>query len=407
MEENTVFYKSLCAALLIPSLAFTATTDEQKAKAAARSLAFYKQKATECAAKSTSALILDVTKKAAIGAVMGAGAGAATVGLHMLDVYMHPAGSRFHPSKNILSRCMPYAWNAANGASPGPLNFSIANIDIGYPSAINFKGTRCGYSREVIRELGLENFDFDTQLVPVETALEVLKRMRSTYIKQNLCLLGIQGAAIGALLGTGYALYKQYYASTPEWIAQLDMLQDSDFAADPTMIGGKAYLVSQQFQDTSVTNPSYEFYFMPQTAELVTVYKQVITTLDGLSPDLKKLIACVSIRLVPNTSYSGSKVLPRIVVQLYPQTTQAEGNKLLKMLHNATTAFAGDGKYPRYSQPATIRKNNNLIYFAFGSGDMKDKNPDAFERKGSWMWRAADDMAYQNSSTQPLSLTAK
>jgi hypothetical protein len=396
-------YKTFLSVRLLTLIA----ASNSLAEAPSRNLAFYKQKATECAAKSTSALILDVTKKAAIGAVMGAGAGASVVGLHMLDVYTYPALSGYSPSnylKHMLRECMPYTWVSSGGSNPGPLNFSEALLKID-PFFTDFRGTRCGYDVKIAREVLGSNFDSNTQVVPVEKALEILKRMRWDYIKNNLCILGLKGAAIGALLGTGYALYKQYYASTPEWIAQLDMLQDSDFAPDPIMIGGKAYLVSQQFQDTSVTAPSYEFYFMPQTAELVTVYKQVTTTLDSLSPDLKKLVACVSVRLVPNTSYSGSKILPRIVVQLYPKATQTEGNNILKALHNATTAFSGDGKYPRYSQPATVGKNN-LIYFAFGSGDMKDKNPNAFERKGSWVWRAADDMAYQNSAAQALSLSA-
>lgn len=401
-----MLYKNLyMTALLIPSLMSAATTNEQDQKAAARSLAFYKHKATECAAKNTSALILDVTKKAAIGAVLGAGAGAATVGLHMLDVYTYPALSKYSPSnafKNMLRDCMPYTWEAAGGASPGPLNFSEAllNADLSFT---DFRGTRCGYDVKIAREILGSGFDSNTQVVPLEKALEILKPMRSTYIKQNLCALGLRGAAIGALLGTGYALYKQYYASTPEWIAQLDLLQDSDFAPDPIMLGGKAYLVSQQFNNIGITDPSYELYLMPRTAELVTVYKHVIAALDGQT-ELKKLVACVSIRLVPNASYRGMKLLPRIVVQLYPHVNQQDANKVLTAVYNATKNFAGDGKQPRYSSPVTAAKNN-LIFTAFGSGDMKDKNTAPFERKGSWFWRAADDMAYQNSATQALSLS--
>jgi len=66
---------------------------------------------------------------------------------------------------------------------------------------------------------------------------------------------------------------------------------------------------------------------MPKTAELITVYKHIIATVEGLPGDLKKQVACVSIRLVPTTSYSGMKALPRIIVQLYPQTTQKAANE--------------------------------------------------------------------------------
>lgn len=377
----------------------------QDAKTATRSLEFYKNKATECATKSTSALILDITKKAAIGAVLGATAGASIVGLHALNILMFPSVKNTTTLTEKLSRLMPYKWEER--AVPITFTEELIKADpYRLSRCTNFASGRC--SGEFYRISGAEKLwagkPSSEWILPFETSIKTLKTVRWDYLKNNLCILGVKGAAIGALLGTGYALYKQYYASTPEWIAQLDMLQDNDFAPDPIMLGGKAYLVSQQFQDISVTNPSYELYFMPQTAQLVTVYKQIVTTLDSLSPDLKKLIACISLRLVPSTSYSGTKVLPRIVVQLYPQTTQMEGNKVLKVLHNATAAFAGDGKYPRYSQPATAGKTN-LIYFAFGSGDMKDKNPGAFERKGSWMWRASDDMAYQNSVIQELSLS--
>lgn len=142
---------------------------------------------------------------------------------------------------------------------------------------------------------------------------------------------------------------------------------------------------------------------MPRTAALVTVYKEIVTTLESLI-DLKTHIACVSIRLVPSSSYSGMKLLPRIVVQLYPYVRKQDANKILAALYNATKKFLGDGKKPRYSSPVTTDKNN-LIFVAFGSGDMKDKNPRAFERKGAWFWRAANDLAYQNAATQALSLT--
>jgi len=76
-----------------------------------------------------------------------------------------------------------------------PLNFSEELVRTGVPSAIDFRATRHGYSYEVVRDV-FGDFDFRTQILPVEKALEGLKRMRSIYIKQNLCILGLRGAAI-------------------------------------------------------------------------------------------------------------------------------------------------------------------------------------------------------------------
>jgi hypothetical protein len=170
-------------------------------------------------------------------------------------------------------------------------------------------------------------------------------------------------------------------------------------------------VVSAHFHDTRhiITDTRYELYFMPVTDHLADAYLAIMNTLDNLDPELRTLIAYVALRLVPFTSYYKRNVLPRIIVQLTENTTQAEANKIASALYDAIESFAWNGDWPRYSSPITrqkvlLAKKTPVIFAAYGSGDYKMAHPEQFERKGSWFWRASDDMAYKDSKTQSLRL---
>jgi hypothetical protein len=207
-----------------------------------------------------------------------------------------------------------------------------------------------------------------------------------------------------------YTLWNYKRTSSPAWLKQITKLNENDFRNNPVIIGQNAYLVSEKFKNTdlALSGDRYELYFMPNTEQLVDVYKAIIEALEQ-EPAMKKYVDFVALRLTPYTSYSHGKPLPNILVRLSEFVSENKNyarrllaNRVLVLLYNATNAFAGSGIHPRYSSPLT-RAKNNLIYTAFGSGDAKELHPDKFERKGSRFWRAADDMAYKKNMT-PLSV---
>lgn len=211
----------------------------------------------------------------------------------------------------------------------------LALYDNGYVTEINAKYK---FLSEAIQNLK----------IPLEAVIRARqkegKQSREKLIKKNLMYMAATGATFGALSGVGYALYKQYHASSPDWLAQLAKLNDDNFAPNPAIIGGQSYLVSAQFHDTShlTTDNCYELYFIPITEHLADNYLAIINTLAGLDPELRNCISYVAVRLVPFTSYYKPTILPRIIVQLAENITQAEANTILTALYNATKPFTWD-----------------------------------------------------------------
>lgn len=394
------------AGLLILSQGLIVAQKKEK-----RNFEFYKKKAAECEKKTTSALMLDIAKKAAIGATTGALVGAGYVGCNMLMPRL------------LRERLMPYTYQSFSyrpsyypfdtGLDSRICNPFVSENDIRSDPSGRYTNFTClpRIPKAYLDAAGLSYAQWAAiprteRVLSFDTSIAAHKQSREYYIKKNLWALGIIGAGIGALAGSGLALYKQYRALTPEWSMQINQLNENDFSADPVIIGRKAYLVSKEFQET--TNPNsgdhYEFYFMPLREQLIDLYKLIIETLqqNGIAQTNTDFVA---LRLTPITSYSYRKVLPRIIVRLNKSASvdRQVANKILALLYNATKNFIGSGEYPRYSSPMTT-KEKNLIFVGFGSGDAKELHPNEFERKGPRFWRAADDMAYKDSATEALSL---
>jgi hypothetical protein len=227
--------------------------------------------------------------------------------------------------------------------------------------------------------------------------------------KPNLAYIATTAGIAGLLLTSPalIALWNYKRTSSPAWLKQIKQLKKEDFRKDPVLIGQNAYLVSKEFGNTEFAHSDnrYELYFMPNTEQLVDVYKAIIEALEQ-NPAMKKYVDFVALRLTPYTSYSHGKPLPNILVRLSKFASFAlqdtiAANSVLVLLYNATNGYTGSGIHPRYSSP--LPEVNNLIYTAFGSGDAKELHPNNFERKGPPLWRAYDDRAYKKGMT-PLSL---
>jgi hypothetical protein len=223
--------------------------------------------------------------------------------------------------------------------------------------------------------------------------------------------VGRTGAKIGFLAGAGFATYKQMRASSPEWLAQINTLREEDFTADPIILGNVSYLVSSIFHNTSNkrTSNHYELYLMPIDAEIADLFHAVVNALNA-DEDVKEHIAFIVVRLTPGITRrtTNRKILPRIIVGLHDGVSKANANKILKIVHNATSQNTSIDKHPRYSQPifppVKVVIKPTILYAALGGGDYKDVHRDEFERKTGILWDAPDDMAYKNSATEALSL---
>jgi hypothetical protein len=226
---------------------------------------------------------------------------------------------------------------------------------------------------------------------PVKSMLFDRSSWESKMLWKLSGLTAIAGVAVGATSGILYSLYRQR-AFSADWAKQIAALKEEDFAENPLIIGQTSYLVSSTFAGvgTAQGGSHYEIYLMPLTTDVLTIFNLVVDALKA-SPNDKNAVAFVALRLDPRMSYYRGNTLPRIVIGLKTGVATADANEVLKIINTAINGYTGSGIQPRYSSKITP-----MIYGAFGSGDYKDSptNHPQFERKGSWFWRTAGDMAY-------------
>jgi hypothetical protein len=339
----------LCAAGLLFNQTFLVADQSTK-----RNLAFYQEKAKQ----SGSAWLLAVAKKTAIDALKGTAYGA--VG----GVACGIPGIRSFPMARLA--------------------YTYYNPPI-YEDIVLYGPRPKGYTNEEWVQANEEASVKPWYYASANKRLEQDFDIKKHGVVDSCIFGGIVGASLGAI----YSLYKQRRSFSPAWATQIEDFKETEFAANPVVLGQKPYLVSSEFFDTSTAQSGthHEIYLMPQTVDLKEVFRAVVSVLKKFSND----VAFVALRLNPNVEYYGGRILPRIIVGLKDGIDVNSADAVLTAIYTATNAFIGLGMQPRYSSEI-----NKMIYTAFGSADYKDQPSQSEFARGPWYWRTSnEEMAYR------------
>jgi hypothetical protein len=255
----------------------------------------------------------------------------------------------------------------------------------------------------------------------------------------QLLAMGAAGGAIWAMLNDAFRK-----GSTPEWIAQLQELNDKissiskkvmylgvpgDKVSPALEKGGyiawfknfatgnkyvrKSYLLSSAFddKDRALDCEHYELYLMPKDDYLVDIFLAVhdFLKLQKINEaSAANAVAFIALRPTPGITKSpyNAKNLPRIIIGFKHGATKKDVINIAQMLDEYfKTAYTNYldvislDVQPRYSQQL-----NKLMYAAYGSADCKDEAgaQEEFARKKAktfwqrWVSGPTDiDMAYK------------
>lgn len=124
---------------------------------------------------------------------------------------------------------------------------------------------------------------------------------------------------------------------------------------------------------TKIIPNQYKIHLMPTDKNIDEVFTKLLNLMQE-NKEIQKLIKDIKIRYdYEKTKKEKNEIFPRIVIYLADGKENAQ--KSLDILYQHFENVAGLGKTPRYNA-----RVSDLIYFAQGDGDSKNKFPNLFEK---------------------------
>jgi hypothetical protein len=160
----------------------------------------------------------------------------------------------------------------------------------------------------------------------------------------------------------------------PGWLPQVNKLAEKNVSNHTYKLGGKIYLLSRQFNDTSSAHDDnhYEIYIMVSDEHLVDLFYEITNTLSSPKFIQNNGVCFVVIRLTPGASKAidDHLILPRIIIGMDPKATQGQTEKILTALEAIIKNghFKGIKDKPRYSQQVF---SDSFVYAAQGDSNKK------------------------------------